>query len=212
MDALDQPLSSQEWKLLHDYMEREQPYYESMDATMMDGFFHAAAMTHRNDPPVYWLPKVWGGDLVAPLTGSQQERDRMVVMVIRHYRYVQRKLNAHPRGAIEPYNVVAFKGNGELWAVWAVGFMEGVYFYANAWAALRRTKAFKAAIAPLDLLGGQYLGEPVSGLNETADQRARVGALIPTSVGKLHALWQRRHAKSFDAVRNALGSAAVRLH
>jgi hypothetical protein len=126
--------------------------------------------------------------------------------------YVQRKLNAHPRGALEPYNVVAFKGDGEMWAVWAVGFMEGVYFYANEWAALRRTKAFKAAIAPLDVLGGQYLGEPVSGLNETTDQRARVGALIPTSVGKLHALWQRRHAKSFDAVRNALGSAAVRLH
>lgn len=154
--ALDPPaLDADELEAL-DALLRGLPADDVMNVEALDGYLSGLLLGPRlvsRLPTAHWLPPVWGGDGAGTLPfASQKQRKRLVVLVLRHLRSIDRAFAGAPQDW-EPVFSVAETTEAELVDAedWCIGFLQAVALDAAAWEAHWDA----ALLAAVERLGGE---------------------------------------------------------
>jgi uncharacterized protein len=119
-----------------------------------------------------WLPAVWGGDGADGLApfGSQKQRKRATVLVLRHLGAIDRQLRT-AAAAWEPVFSIAEHDGDELVDAedWCIGFLQAVALDPEAWAPLFDDAELGPALVPIALLGADENGLSAADLARLTD-------------------------------------------
>lgn len=192
--ALDSPpLSDEELDGL-DQLLQALPGDTAMNIEGLDGYLTALVV----GPPLLqrlrsadWLPVVWGGDGggSAPF-GSQKQRKRAAVLVLRHLHAIHQQLQ-RDADAWEPVFSVADTPDGELVDAedWCIGFLQAVALDSEAWAPLFDDATLGPALVPIALLGGDDSTLSDTDRERLADpaERDALSRAVADAVPLLHA-------------------------
>jgi uncharacterized protein len=136
------------------------PADNPMNIEALDGYLTALLVGPRSAervPSSLWMPAVWGGDgtpAPAPF-GSQKQRKRTAMLVLRHLHTIDEALHKAP-ARWEPVFSLADSGGQELADAedWCIGFLQAAPLAADDWGALFDDAALAPLLAPIALLGG----------------------------------------------------------
>lgn len=204
--ALDDDELDQLDELLEAYTAREEGY----DVEQLDGFLAALAIGPSPVPPSQYLPVIQGDapDGAAPAFGTAEQMQDFLVLLTRHANAVAHELVV-AKGKTTAYVPVVFPDDMYetaedarkfLGLKWALGFVEGMRFYEEAWdaAAVQSAELERLEMLITSLMLSEDAGqEPL-----TLDERLDVFAELPMAL--------RRAGTVFaDARREALRAKTV---
>lgn len=204
------PLDEDELERLDELLERYSAREDGFDLEQLDGFFAALAIGPERIPPSRYLPVIGGENPNG--FDSAADMEEFMLLLVRHAQWVERELVVARKPVYQPliFPPEAYENEQEateLCAVkWALGFVEGLEFYEDAWdeaaeadESVAELDGYVAALLTMeeDEDGGQPL---------TLDERLAVidalpGCLIAASVA--FAAERRDDAQARTVVRDA---------
>ncbi len=191
------PLTDDEIGILDDFLlYADVP--DSMTLDMLDGYLHALAIGPKTVTPQQWIPRIWGEDFAAmrPPTQDAQELDHILVLITRLHDGIVANLE-HPDGPSMVPLWSTFQDHAQERddaEIWAYGFITGMKFCEEDWAALLATQQGQAWLRPIRLLGEEDFGPERDALIKTPADRERVSLEIPECVLAMYAYWQDRRS------------------
>jgi uncharacterized protein len=193
-EETDQSLSATEFDELDDFLADDAIQETSMDVSTLEGFLTAITIGPRLVTPSDWLPWVWDMDEgeSEPEFESDEQANRILSQIMRHYSYVIETFNADP----ESFEPIFWRG--EQWgaAEWSEGFLLGFMFNKEAWSQLALGQP--TWFTPFLRLGTD------EGIDTTmsADDAEKWMSEIEPSLLRIHAYWKanREHQAAGFAI------------
>ncbi len=166
-----------------------------MNVEALDGYLAALLVGPPGLPRLRtadWLPAVWGGGS-SPFASHKQHK-RVVVLVLRHLRDIDRRLQGDA-SAWEPVFSIAEHDGQELVDAedWCAGFLQATPLDTAGWGALFDDAALAPALLPLAVLGADDSGLSPADL-ERLDDPVQRDALSRSVVDGVLALLAHRRA------------------
>lgn len=191
--AIDGALTNEEIVILDCFLTSDSISDTSMNFATLDGYLTAIAIGPRMVVPSDWIPWIWDMDSAenAPEFGGEQEVNRIMSMIFRHYNTIVGTFNTAPE-SFEPI----FR-EGPRWnaADWCEGFLTGFQFSEREWALLQVGQP--TWFTPFMRLGTL---EGIEITDDQADAEKWVNEIKP-SVLKIHGHWSR-YERSDPATSN----------
>jgi uncharacterized protein len=181
--ATDGELTAEEIDILDDFLSSESISDTSMDFATLEGYLTSIAIGPRLVRPSDWIPLIWDMDDAenAPEFSGEQEANRIMSMLFRHYNTIVGTFNTAPE-SFEPIFRDRHRWNV---ADWCEGFLTGFQFAEQEWAVLQVGQP--TWFTPFMRLG------TLEGIEITDDQgdiEKWVNEIKP-SILKLHGYWKQ---------------------
>ena len=197
--ALDEPLSDAELDELEVFLASDAVPQDCMDLEMLDGYLTAVVSGPEAIQPSEWLPQVWseGSKSAAPVFVDNDQAQRIMGLVLRHFVGIQRTLSDSPtrfrpllyvpddkvqRGDRTPAEATA----------WCEGYMAGVKLRDDEWQPLYDAQDARDWIFPIEALA---FGDQDPEFAEWIDDREKRASLVEElSVASvlIYRFWQER--------------------
>ena len=152
-----QPLTEAELDRLSELLERF-GNKRSMNVEQLDGFLAALICGPQIVSPSEYLPKIWGDDMVLEDTLNPQPiLQDFLSLIMRHWNVVAETL--HSGEVFLP--LLLEDENGITRANdWATGFLRGMEFHKEQWAALLADEEHGGWLVPIFALGTEHSPDP----------------------------------------------------
>ena len=196
--ALDEPLSDAELDELEVFLASDAVPQDCMDLEMLDGYLTAVVSGPEVIQPSEWLPQVWseGSKSAAPVFVDNDQAQRIMGLVLRHFVGIQRTLGESPtrfrpllyvpdekvqRGERAPAEATA----------WCEVYMAGVKLRDDEWQPLYDAQDARDWIFPIEALA---FGDQDPEFAEWIDDREKRAPrpAIPTSDFRRAGRYQNR--------------------
>ncbi|MDD5248499.1 MAG: UPF0149 family protein [Rhodocyclaceae bacterium] len=152
---LTKPLSDKEFEELERFLMSDATLEESLDISMLDGFFTALIIGPNMVMPKQWLPHVWGETGGQSMTWeSTQQAGHMTELVMRHMNDIIWELKNDP----DHYEPLIYEREHEGRHVliideWCTGFIRGAMLDGQSWAPLFDSNESQGFLLPIILYG-----------------------------------------------------------
>jgi len=181
--ADDGSLTAEEIATLDDFLSGDSIVDTSMDFAALEGFLTAIAIGPRMVRPSEWISWIWDMDDAenAPEFSGEQEANRIMSLVFRHYNTIVGTFNAVP----ESFEPIFWEGRQWGAAEWCEGFLLGFQFAEKEWALLQVGQP--TWFTPFLRLG---TFEGIEITDDQGDAEKWMNEIKP-SVLKLHGYWSQ---------------------
>lgn len=199
--AEDGALTLDEFAILDDFLSSGIIADTSMDVATLEGFLTAIAVGPRMVQPSDWIPWIWDmqdGEN-APEFNGEQEANRIMSLIFRHYNTIVGKFNTDP----ESFEPIFWEGHQWGAAEWCEGSLVGQQFSQQEWALLFAVQP--TWITPFMRLGtSEGIGIP----DDHGDAEKWMNEIKP-SVLKYHGYWSQYEKLDSVSSRESLCSTPV---
>jgi len=203
MRALDEPLSDPELDELEGFLASDLVPQDCMDLEMLDGYLTAVVSGPEVIQPSEWLPQVWseGSKSAAPVFVDNDQAQRIMGLVLRHFVGIQRTLGESPtrfRPLLYVPDEKAQRGErapAEATA-WCEGYMAGVKLRDDEWQPLFDAPDARDWVFPIEALAYGDRDDEFTEWVDTEEKRAELIDELPVAAVLIYRFWQeRRNAK-----------------
>ena len=212
--ALDEPLTETELDELETFLASDAVPQDCMDLEMLDGYLAAVVSGPDTIQPSEWLPQVWseGSKSAAPVFVDNEQAQRVMGLVLRHFVGIQRTLGESPtrfrpllyvpdekvqRGERAPAEATA----------WCEGYMAGVKIRDDEWQPLYDAQDARDWIFPVEALAFGDRDDDFTEWVDSDEKRAELIDELPVAAVLIYRFWQeRRNAKRVIGAGTRRGS------
>ncbi len=197
--ALDEPLSDSELDELEVFLASDAVPQDCMDLEMLDGYLTAVVSGPEVIQPSEWLPQVWseGSKSAAPVFVDNDQAQRIMGLVLRHFVGIQRTLGESPtrfRPLLYVPDEKAQRGErapAEATA-WCEGYMAGVKLRDDEWQPLYDAEDARDWIFPIEALAFGDRDDDFTEWVDSDEKRAELIEELPVAAVLIFRFWLSR--------------------
>ncbi len=197
--ALDEPLTDAELDDLESFLASDAVPQDCMDLEMLDGYLTAIVSGPDLIQPSEWLPQVWseGNKSAAPAFVSNDQAQRVMGLVLRHFVGIQRTLGESPtrfRPLLYMPDEKAPKTErtpAEATA-WSEGYMSGVKLRDDDWQPLYDAQDARDWIFPIEALAFGDRDDDFTEWVDSDEKRQELIDELPVAAVLIYRFWQGR--------------------
>jgi uncharacterized protein len=188
--ALNQPLSAAEHDELAAFLDSDLVPDGAMDICMLHGYLTAIAIGPITQSPSQWFPGIWGQSS-EPAFHSLEHAKRIFDLVLRYYNQIVLTFMEAPEKFLPALYEYVEEGERRISAEeWCIGFSLGVHLRTQAWEPLLEDKKLSALLTPIAALSLRSVWDDEVTARPNPDEvRAKLIALLPSTVQAIHAYW-----------------------
>jgi len=187
-NRIDAPLSGDELDELQALLSQPALGGRAMDLSMLQGYAAALISGPELVMPSEWLAWVWDAEQgeAEPGFESEEQANRILQLVMRHYNGVAEALMTDPEGFVPLFR------QDSCWSSrrWCEGFLQGMDFAEEQWLDLQSQQF--AWFTPFVMLGGD---EELLGVELESDYIPRWEAAVAPSLARMHAHWLQQRTR-----------------
>ena len=197
--ALDEPLTDPELDELEVFLASDAVPQDCMDLEMLDGYLTAVVSGPEMIQPSEWLPQVWseGSKSAAPVFVDNDQAQRIMGLVLRHFVGIQRTLGESPtrfrpllyvpdekvqRGERAPAEATAC----------SEGYMAGVKIRDDEWQPLYDAQDARDWIFPIEALAFGDRDDDFTEWVDSDEKRAELIEELPVAAVLIYRFWLSR--------------------
>jgi uncharacterized protein len=197
--ALDEPLSDAELDELEVFLASDAVPQDCMDLEMLDGYLTAVVSGPEAIQPSEWLPQVWseGSKSAAPVFVDNDQAQRIMGLVLRHFVGIQRTLAESPtrfRPLLYVPDEKAQRGDRAPaeGTAWCEGYMAGVKLRDDEWQPLYDAQDARDWIFPIEALAFGDRDDDFTEWVDTEEKRAELIDELPVAAVLIFRFWLSR--------------------
>jgi uncharacterized protein len=174
-----QPLTESEFDRLSSMLER---FSDSMNLEQIDGFLAALICGPEIVRPSEYLPVIWGDDMVIEDTSNAQTvLQDFLSLINRHWNFIADTL--YSGDAFLPFLIEDENGLSHA-NDWATGFLRGMEFHQEQWAALLDDEQHGGWLVPILALAHEHDPDPeMRPYKEPISAEAREKLIVGAAAG-----------------------------
>jgi uncharacterized protein len=197
--ALDEPLNDAELDELEVFLASDAVPQDCMDLEMLDGYLAAIVSGPELIQPSEWLPQVWseGSKSAAPAFVDNDQAQRIMGLVLRHFVGIQRTLGESPT-RFRPLlympddNARKTERTPAEATAWCEGYMSGVKLRDDEWQPLYDAQDARDWIFPIEALAFGDRDDDFTEWVDSDEKRQELIDELPVAAVLIYRFWQGR--------------------